>query len=121
MIASSQIDRAMNGLHGDIWYARMLAVRAAERVEVRFSPNVVDACITRYDVVVLSAPERQAKRIDVATKVPGVCLSHNNANALRFNSRGVPYGVVARTFTSKKAGIARTMALSQAGRLHRAP
>lgn len=118
-IASWQVDRALNGLHTDIWYARMLAVRAAERVEVRFTPTGANVCIQQYDIVVVAAAERLAKRVDVKTSVPGVCLSHTNGTTLRFNSRGLPHGVMARTFTAAKAGISRTMVLSQLGRLYR--
>ncbi len=119
MIASWQVDRALNGLHTDIWYARMLAVRAAERVEIRVTPTGANVCIDRYEIVVVATPERLVKRVNVKTEVPGVCLSQNTTSALRFNSRGLPHGVMARTFTAAKAGISRTMVLSQLGRLHR--
>jgi hypothetical protein len=98
----------------------MLAVRAAERVEVRFTPTGANVCIQEYEIVVLATAARVAKRVNVATEAAGVCVSHNNANVLRFNSRGLPSGVVARTFTATKAGIVRTMVLSQLGRLYRA-
>lgn len=120
-VGRARMNAALNALRGDINYARAVAIRAGDRVEVRFEPNEKHACVTRYSVIVLAASERVVKNVDLGGEAAGVCLSHNQepGNRLVFNSRGVPRGVVGRTFRVQRGEMTDSMKLSSVGRLSR--
>ncbi len=113
-----RMSSVLTTVRGDLTYARMLAVRSGQRVEVRFTTDISGSCISRYDIVVMTAPERLAKRVDLSTEVRGVCLTDNGNNPLVLNSRGLPRGAMARTFTATASGMSSRMTLAQAGRLY---
>lgn len=121
-IARMKTHAVLNALAGNVSYARMSAVRAGHSAEVRFTWNADKSCVTSYDIVELTSPERIIKKVAVSAETRGVCLGMNNANnRLIFNSRGVPRTVAARSFYAAR-GVARdSMRLSQAGRLLRFP
>jgi prepilin-type N-terminal cleavage/methylation domain-containing protein len=120
-VGRARMNATLEALRGDINYARAVAVRAGDRVEVRFDPNQKHACVTRYAVVVLAAQERVVKNVELGSAAAGVCLSHNQepGNRLVFNSRGVPRGVVGRTFRVQRGAMTDSMKLSSLGRLVR--
>ena len=122
---SGQISRiksetVLDRFAGDLYYARMAAVRSGQRVEVRLNWNADRSCVDGYDLVELNAPERVLKSVPVTADTRGVCLHVNNSgNPLVYNSRGLPHGLGTRTIVSThgKASVRATQA--QAGRIYR--
>ncbi len=121
-IARFKTQAVLNSLAGNLSYARMSAVRAGHSAEVRFTWNADKSCVTSYDIVELTSPERAIKKVAVSDETRGVCLGMNNANnRLIFNSRGLPRTVAARSFFAAHGAARDSMRLSQAGRLLRFP
>ena len=122
---SGQISRirsetVLDRFAGDLYYARMVAIRSGQRVEVRLNWNADRSCVDRYDLVELNTPERVLKSVPVTADTRGVCLHVNNSgNPLVYNSRGLPHGLGTRTILSShgKASVRATQ--SQAGRVYR--
>ena len=123
---SGQISRiksetVLDRFAGDLYYARMMAVRSGQRVEVRLKWNAAGSCVEQYSLVELGTPERVLKTAPVTGEAKGVCLHVNNSgNPLVYNSRGLPHGLGTRTIVSShgKASVRATQA--QAGRVYRA-
>lgn len=119
-ITRMKMHSVLNALRGDLFYARMTAVRAGQSAEMRFTWNSDKSCVVSYDIVELTDPERIVKKVSVGTEARGVCLRMNNANnRLVFNSRGLPSTVAARSFYASRGIAADSMRLSQAGRVVR--
>ena len=122
---SGQISRiksetVLDRFAGDLYYARMMAVRSGQRVEVRLKWNADGSCVDRYDLVALNAPERVLKTVPVATESRGVCLHVNSpGNALVYNSRGLPHGLGTRTIVSSHGNASVRATQAQAGRVYR--
>ena len=101
-------------------YARMMAVRSGQRVEVRLKWNADGSCVKEYDFVELNTPERVLKRVPVAAETRGVCLHVNNSgNPLVYNSRGLPQGLGTRTILSSHGEVSLRATQAQAGRVYR--
>ena len=85
-ISRTNADAVLNGLVGDIHYARMLAVRSG-----RSSRLTINATGTEYTVTTTQPDEstRTAKRVNLAWDAPGFTLS---PTTLTFNSRGLLTG-----------------------------
>jgi prepilin-type N-terminal cleavage/methylation domain-containing protein len=117
-IRKTKTTELVNQFTADVYYARMLAVRAGRRVEVRFTPSAQNACVQRYEIVVMTAPQRQAKVVDVNEVVRGACLNQSENSALELNSRGllVP---PARTVRASFGSVADSVRISEGGRLYR--
>lgn len=116
----TQMTAALNQLSQDINYARMLAVRQGQSIEIRFVPAAANTCIDQYQLIVLSSPaERIAKTNVLADEARGVCLTRDDANTLVFNSRGIPSRGM--NFGAAYAGMTEALELSLGGRVRRAP
>lgn len=114
----TQIDSALNQLARDVFYARMVAVRAGEFVRMRFDTPEADECVSEYRIVVTSdtdGAERLAKRVDMEDEARGLCLQVRLPNGFGFTSRGRPSG--GGTFTLGDGEMASSLTLSYSGRL----
>ena len=110
------LDRFAN----DLYYARMMAVRSGQRVEVRLKWNAGGSCVDQYDLVELNTPERVLKRVPITAETRGVCLHVNNSgNPLVYNSRGLPHGLGTRTILSSHGKVSLRATQAQAGRVYR--
>jgi prepilin-type N-terminal cleavage/methylation domain-containing protein len=119
-LARTRLDSLTSQLSTDLFYARMLAVRAGHRVEVVVEPNKADECIAEYAILIHADPPRTAKRVDVRASAPGVCLTMNqNGMALAFNSRGVPTPMVNRTFRAQAGALRSELSIASGGRVRR--
>jgi prepilin-type N-terminal cleavage/methylation domain-containing protein len=79
----NQVDSALNGLTGDVAYARMLAVRSAQRVTLSITAS-------DYTVVINDVNgDRTAKQVPVANDFRGLTLS---PATITLNSRGLIEG-----------------------------
>jgi len=125
-LAAPSLSATIDGIRGraaleqfltDLTFARMLALRAGERVELRLAWKTGGSCIASYSVVVTAATERIARRVGLDEG--RVCLATNNKNPIVFNTRGLPYGVFARSVWVEGRGLADTLRLSQLGRVYR--
>jgi prepilin-type N-terminal cleavage/methylation domain-containing protein len=102
----------------DVHAARMLAVRQAERVEVRFSVAEPGPCLAGYAVVVVGPPERVVRSVAL-DGAPASCLASATVTPLRFSSRGSPRGVVGRTVEVRRGARSDSIVVSALGRVRR--
>jgi Tfp pilus assembly protein FimT len=117
-IRRTRMTAVLNQLVADIQYAKMLAVRSGQRVEVQMLPAGA-ACVTEYSIVIKSTPTRVAKRVPLPDAALGICLERTSPTTnLSFNTRGLPNA--GRTFWVHHVHMADTLRLSMAGRLARA-
>jgi prepilin-type N-terminal cleavage/methylation domain-containing protein len=108
-INHTRVESTMNGLMGDINYARMLAVRSGHAVTVTIKT-------LEYPV---ATNKGRAKRVNLATEHPGVALAPNNMT-LQFNSRGLLNGANAvPEITATKAGQSASLQVLPTGRAYR--
>jgi len=111
-----RMQAALDNLSRDIFYARMLAVRSGRRVEMRFV-QPLPPCVESYAIVVVSAPESEAKRVDVRDSAGSLCLRKNGPAVLAFSSRGRPNWNL--SFWIRQGQMVDSLTLNQLGRLHR--
>jgi prepilin-type N-terminal cleavage/methylation domain-containing protein len=117
-IARTRLDRVTNQLAVDLFYAKMLAVRAGQRVEIRFA-TPISGCVPEYRIVVTGPNERQAKMVDLRTDARGLCLTHSTGAAkTTFTSRGLPLAL-AYSYTITGRGMSTKITVSAAGRVYR--
>lgn len=110
---------ALDRLAGDIHFARLHAMRSGGRVEIAFSWDSRRSCVLDYEVREVDGGAL-LRRVDVASGLVGGCLSMNNARQpLVFNSRGLPFGVMARRIVAVSGATADTIVMSQLGRILR--
>jgi prepilin-type N-terminal cleavage/methylation domain-containing protein len=114
-----QMEWTLNQLSRDVFYARMLAVRGARRVEVRFETAGADACVAGYRIVVRGEAEREARRVRTRVPPAGPCLRKNGPNPVVFTSRGRP--TWNHSFWLREGSAADSMTMTQLGRLQRWP
>jgi prepilin-type N-terminal cleavage/methylation domain-containing protein len=117
-IRRTRMTAVLNQLVADIQYAKMLAVRSGQRVEVQVLP-AGQACLTEYSIVVKSTPERVAKRTDVQSNSRGLCLRRSGAATVSFDSRGLPAPVQNRSFWIRHGSMRDSVTMSSMGRLYR--
>jgi len=111
-INHTRVESTMNGLMGDVSYARMLAVRSGARVEIEIKA-------TEYVIsTVQGATKRTAKRVNVAAEHPGVTLAPANT-VFAFNSRGLLTNA-GSTITATKANQSASLQVLPTGRAYRA-
>lgn len=109
----------LDQLAGDIHFARLQAMRSGARVEIAFSWDSRRRCILHYEVREVDGGVA-LRSVDVASGLVGGCLSMNNARQpLVFNSRGLPFGVMARRIVAESGRSADTLVMSQLGRILR--
>lgn len=109
---------ALNQLAADLAYARMYAIQAGNRVEVRFVPSTANTCITSYQLVEMSTPELIVKTVPVAEELRPLCLTMNAAGPVRINSRGLLPSAF-RTWTVDRSVAQDELVLGQGGRLRK--
>jgi prepilin-type N-terminal cleavage/methylation domain-containing protein len=112
-----RIQRVMNELRSDFFYARMLAARTAHRVEIRFDRPAEQECIDAYNIVLLTEPEREAKRARVNQPGRDLCLRKNGPNPLVFSSRGRPNWNY--SFWVRSGAKLDSLTVNQLGRVYR--
>ena len=116
-IERTRMSSVLDRLRDDVFYTRMLAVRAGRRAEVQFSSDP-NGCITEYRVVVRTEPaERVSKRVEIAEAGGRMCLQMNNTGPLVFNSRGLPSPVTNRSWWIRQGAMVDSVIMSSAGRL----
>lgn len=111
---------ALNRVAGDLYHARMLAVREGVRTVLRFSrrPDAPGCHVPSYTVAVRSTPERvKTTRLDLGSGE--VCLQLGTVDSIVFNSRGLPAGVNNRKMYVRRGERADSMTLSLLGRVWR--
>jgi prepilin-type N-terminal cleavage/methylation domain-containing protein len=120
-IARIKTESVLNALVGDLYYARMMAVRSGNRVEVRFRTTPGSSCASSYDIVQLGSPTRTLKSVSVNSGTRGVCLDPGTAgSSLVYNSRGLPHGLGTGTISASSGKVSAQVVQAKAGRLYRA-
>lgn len=108
----------LNQLAADVRFARMHAIQAGNRVEIRFVPSTANTCIASYSVVEVATPEVVVKSSAVAEELQPLCLAMNAAGPIRINSRGLAPAAF-RTWTVDRVAAQDSLVLGQAGRLRK--
>jgi hypothetical protein len=111
-----RMELVLDALTRDVFYARMLAVRSGNRVEMRFFQSD-PPCVDRYAVVVLREPETLAKQVRVPDLGGTLCLQKNGGPVLGFSSRGRPSWNL--SFWMRDGTVADSLTLNQLGRIQR--
>jgi prepilin-type N-terminal cleavage/methylation domain-containing protein len=107
----------LDRLTRDLSYARVIATRAGQRVELRFRPADSAACVAAYEVVLLTEPERLVREVDLATEAPTLCLRKNGPAVLGISSRGRPSWNA--SFWIRSGAAVDSLTLNQLGRVYR--
>ena len=118
-IRKTRTASAINQLTADLYYARMLAAQAGQRVEVRFTPPAANTCITKYEIYVEAPTPRRAKTVVVGDEARGVCLSQTKSSSVEYSSRGMLATVGSRRFRATQGAVGDSVIMSQGGRLYR--
>ncbi|HEX2091967.1 MAG TPA: GspH/FimT family pseudopilin [Longimicrobiaceae bacterium] len=111
---------ALDRVAADLYYARILAVREGQRVVLRFTP-IADGsgCHSPvYTLVVLSTPEREAKRTELELG-PAACVQFGSTDSVVFNSRGLPAALNNRRIYVRSGPATDSLVLSRLGRVWR--
>lgn len=108
-------------LAADLAYARMHAVRSGRPTELLLVWDAGGRCVQRYQLRELGGAPRVLREVSVGDLLPRGCLHGNNAGQpLRFDARGLPSRVIARTLAARSGAAADSLVISQLGRmLHR--
>ncbi|HEU0077996.1 MAG TPA: GspH/FimT family pseudopilin [Longimicrobiaceae bacterium] len=115
---------ALGRFAGDVYHARILAVRNGRPVVIRFPGSVRCAAggqnrfgTDHYVVVVRDTPEREVKR--VVLDGGQLCLEMNQSDSIRFDTRGLPRGLGNRKVVARRGGVRDSLTISRAGRVLR--
>lgn len=112
LVSTSGAEGALNQVTADIAYARMLAVRNGQRVEVRFLAG------GEYRIVRNpGGSETVVKTVSVPRDYPGVTLAPTGS--LSFNTRGLLQAGGVMTVTATRDGVSKSMSITGAGRVYR--
>lgn len=117
---SGYIDRAgvraaLDGLTGDLYQARSLAVREGTRIQLRFVPR--SGCADRYELVRMDH-DVVMRTVPVEGRARGVCLRSNVSRAFSIDSRGMLVGS-ARTVFATAGNQKDSIIISIVGRVYR--
>ncbi|HEX2187859.1 MAG TPA: GspH/FimT family pseudopilin [Longimicrobiaceae bacterium] len=124
-LARMRTRAALDRFTGDLYLARVTAVRTGRTVVVRF-PGAARCSAggpgrygtDHYVVVVRDTPERVVKRVVVGEG--GLCLEMNQSDSLRFDARGLLRGAGNRTVVARRgADLRDSLTVSRAGRVLR--
>lgn len=107
---------ALDRVTGDLYRARVLAVRGGEAVEVRFLPPG-SACVVTY-ALVRARDGAELWRVRLPDEAPGVCLQLRGASTIRIDARGLPAGA-ARTVVARLGARSDSLRVSLVGRVFR--
>ena len=117
---SAYLERArvrgvLDRLTGDLYQARVLAVREGTSVQLRFVPG--KGCAARYEVVRMDRKE-VLRTVLVEGEGAGVCLTSNVARGLSIDSRGLLLGS-SRTIFASRGELRDSLIVSLVGRVFR--
>ncbi|HEV2145898.1 MAG TPA: GspH/FimT family pseudopilin [Longimicrobiaceae bacterium] len=123
-LARMRTRAALDRFTGDLYHARILAVRSGRAVVVQFPGS--ERCggaanrygTDHYLVLARDGSDRVLKR--VALGGGGLCLEMNQSDSMRFDSRGMLRGLGNRTVVARRGGDVRdSLTVSRAGRILR--
>ena len=114
-IERARVRGTLDRLSGELYQARVLAVRAGTRVQIRFVPD--SGCADAYELVRADLGTL-VHRVTVADEAPGVCLSSNVARSFSIDSRGLLIGS-ARTVFARAGDQRDSLIISMVGRVLR--
>ncbi len=109
----ARVRGALDRLTGDLYQARVVAVREGTRVQLRFVPS--RGCAARYE---LFRVDREEVMRAVAVEGPGVCLRSNVSRGFSIDSRGLVLGS-SRTVFASAGGEKDSLIVSIVGRVLR--
>jgi type II secretory pathway pseudopilin PulG len=109
----ARVRGALDRLTGDLYQARVVAVREGTRIQLRFVPN--SGCAARYE---LYRADREEVMRAVTVEGPGVCLRSNVSRGLSIDSRGLLLGS-SRTVFASAGGQRDSLIISIVGRVFR--
>jgi type II secretory pathway pseudopilin PulG len=114
-IERARVRGTLDRLSGELYQARVLAVRAGTRVHIRFVPG--SGCAEAYELIRLDTGAL-VHRVTVADEANGVCLSSNVPRSFSIDSRGLLLGS-ARTVFASAGGERDSLIISMVGRVLR--
>ncbi|HET7275752.1 MAG TPA: GspH/FimT family pseudopilin [Longimicrobiaceae bacterium] len=115
--ATTRGQAALSRIAGDLYLARMQAVRRGERVSVRFDSTASGEFSGRYQIIA-TASGVPIKAVELELG-PDELRMTNRPNALVFNSRGLLVGVSNRKIWIESEATADTLVVSRLGRVYR--
>jgi type IV fimbrial biogenesis protein FimT len=118
-MAGIRAHAALNRLAGDLYHARMLAVREGDRVDLALRRGG-GPCVRSY-VIHLHSTGTTAREVAIGRDLPGLCLRHTGApgdSVIRFSSRGMILPPT-RSLLVEGQGVSDSLKLSIAGRTRR--
>ncbi|MDB4947591.1 MAG: ral secretion pathway protein GspH [Gemmatimonadetes bacterium] len=126
MLARYRTRGALNLLTGDLYYARMLAVKGGTSVSLRVLrdpacpvPAGAAAAGRGYVIVARGDPGRPVKAERVGADGAKVCLASNRSDSIVFDSRGLLSPPGNRTFWAGAGGLRDSVQVSVVGRVAR--
>lgn len=116
---------ALNRLAGDLYHARILAVRSGYSVVVRFpyssrcaASATYPYAAERYVLVVKEVLEREVKTVSLS-EAGRVCLEMNQSDSMGFDPRGLLRGFGNRHLVARRNAARDSLTVSRAGRVLR--
>lgn len=123
-VARMRTRSAISRFAGDVYHARILALRSGRSVVLRFPGAARCAAggtnrygTDHYVLVVKDTPEREVKR--VALEGGQLCLEMNQSDSIRFDSRGLLRGLGNRSVVARRGSVRDSLTISRAGRVLR--
>jgi Tfp pilus assembly protein FimT len=126
MLARWRTQSALNLLTGDLYYARMLALKSGRSVTVRLVAD--PACAVEagaaaagrsWQVTVRSSPPRSVRLGSLGPDGAEACVQSNRSDSLVFDSRGLISPPGNRTVWARSGGARDSLSISVVGRVLR--
>jgi prepilin-type N-terminal cleavage/methylation domain-containing protein len=126
MLARWRTQAALNLLTGDLYYARMLALKSGRSVTVRLVAD--PACSVEagaaaagrsWQVTVRSSPPRAVRLGSLGPGGAGACVQSNRSDSLVFDSRGLISPPGNRTVWARSGNARDSLSISVVGRVLR--
>lgn len=111
----ARVRGALMQLSGELYQARVFAVRQGTRVQLRFQPR--SGCAAAYELVRMDRNE-VVRRVEVDDGAHGVCLSSNVRRSFSIDARGLIMGS-ARTVSARAGAQKDSLVISLVGRVLR--
>ena len=126
MLARWRTQNALNLLTGDLYYARMLALKSGRSVTVRLVAD--PACVVEpgaaaagraWQVSIRSSPPRPVRLGSLAAGDVVACVQSNRSDSLVFDSRGLINPPGNRTVWARSGNARDSLSISVVGRVLR--
>jgi type II secretion system protein H len=126
MMGAHRTRAAATRLVGDLYYARMMAVKSGHPATLRFVPDPAcprgagaEVAGRSWVVVVRTTPAREVRSTSTREDGPGACVESNRSDSVSFDSRGLLRPPGNRTLWFSSGGVRDSVTVSVVGRVLR--